>query len=121
MLRAVDVAMKPHMREDGFTLIEVMVSIAILAIAFVTLLGLRDRAILLIDRADKIYHASIVADRLMHRFETENPQTDTLSGSEEGFDWNLKVTDFPVVNIKEWRLILRLDNTELELIEYVPG
>jgi len=48
-------------RYKGFTLIEIMVALAVLSISLVVLLGLRNRGISLSDRSRNIIEASILA------------------------------------------------------------
>ncbi len=109
------------MRNGGFTLIEVMISLAIISIAIISLLGLRDRGVMLINSAEEINRASLVAQGIMNDFEINAPSESKREGEKAGFLWRFEASEIPVADINEWRLTLYHDNKEIvELVEYVP-
>ena len=70
--------------QHGFTLIEVMVSLAVIAIALVGLLGLQHQTLQSVVRAGEMTKAALLAQRLMTQVETgEFPALGTTSGNFE--------------------------------------
>ena len=51
--------------DSGFSLLEVMIALAIVAIALVSLLGLSNRTILVQDRVQKLTQATLLAQQVM--------------------------------------------------------
>jgi general secretion pathway protein I len=111
----------------GFTLIEVMVALTIVAFAFVGLLGLHNRGIALITRDRDLTRATLLARQLITEMELieQFPDTGTSRGEfpdEPGFYWERDVedTDLPTVRRVDLRVIWdeRLPNA-CELIYYI--
>lgn len=111
----------------GFTLLEVMVAVAILGLVLVSLLGLRNRSLQDVLLAQRITTATMLAERQM---------ADTLSGAllpreEEGefeeeefkeFTWKKIVVPTPIVGIMEARVAVLWKEGEreeqVELVSY---
>ncbi len=109
--------MRDH--EKGFTLIEVMVSMAILAIALVALIGLRNRSIKNVKEAEDLSRASLIAEKLMGEIQLLGLQTTKKEGVEEGYRWTVNLAPTFVEDVKELRLTLWKDGEKiLELVEY---
>jgi type II secretion system protein I len=71
-------------RQRGFTLIEVMVSLAVIAIALVGLLGLQHQTLQSVVRANEMSKAALLAQDLMTQAETGPfPPLGTTSGNFE--------------------------------------
>ncbi len=71
-------------RQHGFTLIEVMVSLAVIAIALVGLLGLQHQTLQSVVRANEMSKAALLAQDLMTQAETGPfPPLGTTSGNFE--------------------------------------
>lgn len=71
---------RPH--EHGFTLIEVMVALAVVAIALVGLLGLQHQTLQSVVRASEMTKAALLAQQLMTQAETGPfPPLGTTSGN----------------------------------------
>jgi general secretion pathway protein I len=98
---------------NGFTLLEVLVAVAVLGLALVSLLGLHVRNIDLIDRDQRITEATLLARALMTEVET-GPFPEL--GLEEGdfeldyperypdLRWEREVVPTPVPNVREVRV-----------------
>jgi general secretion pathway protein I len=85
-------------QEKGFTLLEVMIAVAIVAIALVTLLGLGNRSIDINGRLQKITQATLLAQHKMTEIETQPPSVDRELQEEEG------VFDSPFEQYR-WRVV----------------
>lgn len=100
-----------HLR--GFTLLEVLVAVAVLGLALVSLLGLHVRNIDLIARDQSVTEATLLARALMTEVES-GPFPDL--GAERGdfeldypdrypdLRWEREVTPTPVPNVREVRV-----------------
>lgn len=104
----------------GFTLLEVMISVAILAIAFVPILGIRDRSIKAAVEAEKLTKATLMASSIMSEIEIKG-LGDTKEGFENGFTWVVSEEPAPIENLKVIRLtIMHNKKSVLEVTEYIP-
>jgi general secretion pathway protein I len=111
----------------GFSLIEVIVALTIVAIAFVGLLGLHNRNIAMIARDQDLTRATLLARQFITEMEVveQFPDTGTSRGEFEnapGFAWERDVqdTDLPTVR----RVVVRVIWDErqpnaCELIYYI--
>jgi len=94
--------------EKGFTLLEVMVALAIVAIALVALMGLGNRSIAVNARLQKITQATLLAQQRMTEIEIQSGQGGLQALNEEGvfdepfaeFRWRLKYEDTPLPNLR---------------------
>jgi len=78
----------------GFTLLEVLVAITILAVAIVALMQLASQGLRLLQRADDYQQAVIVADRVARAGETI--EEGVAAGRDGRFQWERRVTLVPV-------------------------
>ena len=100
--------MRPSYRTDrGFTLLEVMIALAIVAIALVTLLGLSNRSILVQERIQKVTKATLLAQQLMSDQEVIpagsrnwEPQEDVFAAPFSEFRWRISYQDTMLTGIK---------------------
>ena len=84
-------------RNRGFTLLEVMAALAILAVSFVVLLGLRNRDILQHQEAQVLTRATLLAQKKMSEIEMAGfPDVGILTGEfpepDEAFTWTESVS-----------------------------
>jgi general secretion pathway protein I len=70
----------------GFTLLEVMVALAVMAFAFVALLGLHGRNIALVSRVDDYTRATLIARQLMTQMQFED--FEGLASASGTVDWD---------------------------------
>jgi type II secretion system protein I len=108
----------------GFTLIEVMVALAVVAFAFVGLVGLHGRNIQLVDRANHFSRATLLAREMLTQL-----QFDAVGGLSDGsgtfeaypeYHWTRQVTDSSFDTVKLVRLTVFWDGgTPIELVYYV--
>jgi general secretion pathway protein I len=95
-------------KAKGFTLLEVMVAMAIVAIALVALLGFGNRSIAVNARLQKITQATLLAQQRMTEVEIEATQNAVQVFGEEGvFDepfaeyrWRVNYEDTPLPNLR---------------------
>ena len=78
--------------ERGFTLLEVLVSIAILATAFVALLALQNRSIRMMEAATMLEGARLLSERLMGEGELQGVPGGERAGDEGPYRWVLRET-----------------------------
>ncbi|MEO8604824.1 MAG: type II secretion system minor pseudopilin GspI [bacterium] len=104
-------AVEPGARRGGFTLIEVIVAMTIVAVAFVGLLGLHNRNIAMIARDQDLTLATLLARQFITEMEVVEqwPDTGTSRGqfpNAPGFSWERDVqdTDLPTVR----RVVVRV-------------
>ena len=97
----------------GFTLLEVLVAVAVLGLALVSLLGLHVRNIDLIARDQRVTEATLLARALMAEVESGPfPDLGVESGDFEldypdrypELRWEREVTPTPVPNVREVRV-----------------
>jgi len=99
--------------KDGFTLLEVLVALAILALGFVSLLGLHNQNITIIGRDQNVTIASMLAQGLMAETEAQGyPEPGWEEGDFEeswakrfsDFRWERQVSELPVPGLREIRV-----------------
>lgn len=73
----------------GFTLLEVLVSMAIIATALVALLSLQSRSIRMLESADMLEGAGMLAERLMGEGELKGVSGGENKGEEGPYKWAL--------------------------------
>jgi len=97
----------------GFTLLEVLVAVAVLGIALVSLLGLHVRNIDLIARDERVTEATLLARALMTEVETSPfPDLGAIDGDFEldypgrypDLRWEREVFTTPVPDVREVRV-----------------
>jgi general secretion pathway protein I len=100
-------------RQAGFTLLEVLVAVAVLGLALVSLLGLHVRNIDLIARDERVTAATMLARTLMTEVETGPfPDLAVTAGDFEldypgrypELRWEREVTTTPVPYVREVRV-----------------
>ncbi len=97
-----------------------MISVAILAIAFVAILGIRDRSIKAAVEAEKLTKATLMASNIMGEIEI-NGLGNTKEGIENGFTWVVSEDPTPIEDLKVIRLlIMHNKKSVLEVREYIP-
>lgn len=78
----------------GFTLLEVLVALTILALAIVTLMHLSSQGLRLLQLSDDYQQAVLVADRIARS--ADALEVGVQAGREGRFDWERRVTLMPV-------------------------
>ncbi len=117
--------------DKGFSLLEVMIALAIVAIALVTLLGLSNRTILVQDRVQKLTRATLLAQQLMSEQELRpasnlgwEPQEDVFEAPFEEFRWEISYQDTLITKVKQVTVTVLWgaaeQNEMVELVSFVP-
>lgn len=75
--------------ERGFTLLEVLVSMAIIATALVALLSLQSRSIRMIESAEMLEGARVLSERLLGEGELRGVPGGEMKGDEGPYRWVL--------------------------------
>ncbi len=123
--------MTPRHCDKGFSLLEVMIALAIVAIALVTLLGLSNRTILVQDRVQKLTRATLLAQQLMSEQEikpaTERtwvPEEDVFAAPFEEFRWQVSYQDTLINQVKQVTVTVLWGEAEknesVELVSFLP-
>jgi general secretion pathway protein I len=83
----------------GFTLVEVLVALAIVAIAFAVALGILSSGLSRLDHDHNVQHALLVAQSELARVGQDIPVADRVidGEGENGFAWHIAITPFPAV------------------------
>lgn len=116
----------------GFTLLEVMIAMAIIATALVTLLSLSQRSILMQDRIQKLTRATLLAQQLMNEQESSgatsiaelNFREDVFPEPFAGFRWEISYQDTMISQVKQ--ITVRViwgqpeKNEDVRLVSFVP-
>jgi general secretion pathway protein I len=111
----------------GFTLIEVLVALTIVAFAFVGLLGLHNRNISLIARDQDLTRATLLARQFITEMEVieQFPDVGTSRGefaNAPGFYWERDVEDTELASVRRVRLRVVWDERNpnaCELLYYI--
>lgn len=113
--------------QGGFTLLEVMIALAIIAVAFVALLGLRNSDIVMHDRARAVIQATALAQQRLG--DTVVGPFPDIGSSEGRFDdeharygWRQEVAPTPFDFVREVRVSVTWDpprDERVDLVRYV--
>ena len=94
--------------QDGFTLLEVMIALAIVATVLVALLGLQTRTINMGDRQQKITQATMLAQERMTVLEIAAGKSSTSRDDEgafaepfENYRWQVRYKPTPLAAVQE--------------------
>ena len=103
-----------NLQSKGFTLLEVMIAVAILAMVIVSLLGLKNRSMQDVMKAERITTATLLAKRMMNEALIKKP---LLLAEDEGvfpeelygeiykdYSWKKAVSPTPIPNVMEVRV-----------------
>ncbi len=117
---------RQHLNSKGFTLLEVMVAVAIMAMVLVTLLGLKNSSMKDVALAQHITAATMLAKRTMVETTMVKP---LLPAEDEGtfpedeykdYAWKKTIAPTPLVQIMEVRIaVLWKEGTRDEMVELV--
>lgn len=118
---------------DGFTLLEVMIALAVVAIALVTLLGLSNRTVLVHERIQKLTRATLLAQQLMAEQEVQLAGTGTVDEEREGvfeepfagFSWRIYYENTMIPQVRQIHVQVSWGraqhNEQVELISFVAA
>lgn len=124
--------MSKQLSNKGFSLLEVMIALAIVAIALVSLLGLTNRSIFVQDRIQKLTQATLLAQELMGEQTlivsksqpTWEPQEDEFSDPFRGFRWRISYQDTLISQVKQVTVIVLwgdpAKNEQVQLVSFLP-
>lgn len=100
----------------GFTLLEVMIALIIVATALMALLSLGNRSIDVHDRLQKTTRATLLAQYKMAEFETtglpEDRATESFAAPFEEYRWRFAVAETPLPSIIEVKVIVAWGNEQ---------
>ena len=97
----------------GFTLLEVLVAMSILATALVALLSLHGRNILVVASDRQIVRATLLAQETLTRVMLDQPFPDLgeLAGEfpdDPGYGWKVDIEPGPTAELEEWVRLVRV-------------
>lgn len=111
------------LNDQGFSLLEVIVALAIMAIGYITVLNLFSASVKSVGMSDQYMRAVRLANSKLSEMEMMNYETETLSGTFEGeerFQWLMETEPYdsplndPEQNINLSRIVLRVSWGENE-------
>ncbi|HMB16310.1 MAG TPA: type II secretion system protein [Pelovirga sp.] len=120
-------------RADGFTLLEVMIALAIVAIALVTLLGLSNRTVLVHEHIQKLTRATLLAQQLMSEQEVQVEGVGAVDEEREGifeepfadFNWRIYYENTMIPQVRQIHVRVswgqEQSNQQVELISFVAA
>ncbi|MCK5913875.1 MAG: type II secretion system protein [Desulfuromusa sp.] len=116
----------------GFSLLEVMIALAIVSIALVSLLGLSNRSILVQDKIQKLTRATLLAQQVMSEQELKvgnsrlnwETQEDDFSEPFTDFRWQVSYQDTLISQVKQVTVIVLWGkaekNEQVQLVSFLP-
>ena len=113
--------------QAGFTLLEVMVALAIIAMVLVVMLGLVQRNILTNERLQKMTRATLLAKQKMAEVENKMIPADQIQGTfdepNQEFTWHIVYTPTPITGIQQIDLSViwgaEKENEQVTLISFL--
>ena len=106
--------MKGLMKEDGFTLIEVLAALVIFSIAIVGLTRATTQSVAHTQRLTHKTYASVVADNQLILARMRRPEIGTKSGEEEAggrrYSWQIETAETPQSGLLELRVSVSQDD-----------
>jgi len=117
----------------GFSLLEVMIALAIVAIALVSLLGLSNRSILVQDKIQRLTQATLLAQQLMSEEELNvegkrlnwDDREDVFDEPFETFRWEISYQETLISRVKQVTVtVLWGDpdrNEQVQLVSFLPA
>jgi general secretion pathway protein I len=110
----------------GFTLLEVLVALAVLAVALVSLLGLQNRNLLLTMQAERLSTATLLAREMLTRTQLEGQDAARVTAGDFStlhpqqypeFHWQRTVRPAPIEGLWELRVAVTWGEGEDERAE----
>ena len=98
--------------EEGFSLLEAIVALSIMAVGFVTILQLFSESIRSVETSDEYLKAISLAHHKMNGLELDDFETDEFSGSfqgEEEYRWE--------IDIRPYDTVLNEEESEIQVME----
>jgi prepilin-type N-terminal cleavage/methylation domain-containing protein len=131
MTKRAIIDMTRRLKENGFTFLEIAISLAIISIVFVSLTTLFNTSIGLSDYSEKMTAATFLAQKIMTEIELENnyEQADgeevALEDVYEGYSYKLEMRDTFIPLVREVDLTVyfssALSEHELKVTTYITG
>lgn len=117
----------------GFSLLEVMIALAIVAIALVSLLGLSNRSIMAQDKVQRLTQATLLAQQLMSEEELDvgkkrlnwEDREDVFAEPFETFRWQISYQETLISRVKQ--VTVRVlwgspdKNEQVTLVSFLPA
>ena len=110
------VTLKRFRSQEGTSLLEVMVAVAIASIALVSFISLVLSSIAMEDHSRKVTEATLIADQRMKEIEQDPfPEVSTKEGlidekDPSGFYYKLQVQETPIENVRQVAIQILWDN-----------
>ncbi len=112
----------------GFTLLEIMIALAIVAIALIALLGLLQRSITANDLAQRVTRATLLAQEQLALIEaglvTITEEEQSFAAPDADYRWRVEVSPAPVSGIQQIELIVAWGdedrNEAVRLVSFIP-
>lgn len=116
----------------GFSLLEVMIALAIVSIALISLLGLSNRSILVQATVQKLTTATMLAQQVINEQElqggsitaTWKPQTEVFEPPYGDYSWDVSYQETLIPQVKQITVVVLWGdadkNEQVRLVSFVP-
>ena len=116
----------------GFSLLEVMIALAIVAIALVSLLGLSNRSLLLQNKIENLTRATLLAQQIISEQKLDRsktaatwaPQADSFVAPFEDFHWQISYQDTLISRVKQITVTVtwgaETGSEQVQIVSFVP-
>ena len=125
--------MQSKLRDNkGFSLLEVMIALAIVSIALISLLGLSNRSILVQATVQKLTTATMLAQQVINEQElqggsitaTWKPQTEVFEPPYGDYSWDVSYQETLIPQVKQITVVVLWGdadkNEQVRLVSFVP-
>jgi len=111
---------------DGFTLLEVLIAVAIIGAVVTVLMQSLSRHLELLNNQKKVTRAVFLAEELLGEITPQNMNSEAIKlrlkeAQKDGFDINITVKEGPIEGLKILIIKIGFEKDSIEVKKVVPG